>query len=138
VQNFVLFRVDGPRGDGVYTIGTVNLNFVTALGGGGRSTEAFHTDARQADTWEYFHVLKSGDLGDGYNCHSSGGTRFVPGQGNNPRFISATGGGGRIKLRQIAPNVTMDRWAILGDCRYLLHDRDTKYTDSFLAIIHPA
>jgi len=96
--DLVLFRVDGPRGDGVYTIGTVNLNFVTALGGGGKSTEAFHTDARQANTWEYFYVLKSGDLGDGYNyAIRPAGTGFVPGQGDNPRFISATGGGGRTK-----------------------------------------
>src|SRR5262249_49479070 len=39
LTDFVLLRVDGPRGDGVYTIGTWNQNFVTALGGGGRSTK---------------------------------------------------------------------------------------------------
>jgi len=98
LTDFGLFRIDGPSGDGVYTISTWNGNFVTALGGGGKSTEAFHTDARQASTWEYFYVLKSGDLGDGYNyAIRPAGTGFVPGQGDNPRFISATGGGGRIK-----------------------------------------
>jgi putative transposase len=37
-------------------------------------------------------------------------------------------------MQQIARNVTMEGGA-LGDCRYLLHDRDTKYTQSFRAII---
>ena len=38
-------------------------------------------------------------------------------------------------MRQIARNMTMEGYGALGDCRYLLHDRDTKYTQSFRAII---
>jgi putative transposase len=38
-------------------------------------------------------------------------------------------------MRQIARNVTMEGCGTLRDCRYLLHDRDTKYTPSFRAII---
>jgi transposase InsO family protein len=38
-------------------------------------------------------------------------------------------------MRQIARNATMEECGILRDCRYLLHDRDTKYTPSFRAII---
>jgi transposase InsO family protein len=38
-------------------------------------------------------------------------------------------------MQQIARNVTMDGWGFLGKCRYLLHDRDAKYTESFRAII---
>jgi hypothetical protein len=38
-------------------------------------------------------------------------------------------------MKQIARNVTMEGCGILRDCRYLLHDRDTKYTASFRAII---
>jgi putative transposase len=38
-------------------------------------------------------------------------------------------------MRQIARNVTMEGCGILRDCRYLPHDRDTKYTESFRAII---
>jgi hypothetical protein len=38
-------------------------------------------------------------------------------------------------MRQIARNVTMEGCGTLRDCRYLLHDRDTKYTRSFRAII---
>ena len=38
-------------------------------------------------------------------------------------------------MKQIARNVTMDEWGFLGNCRYLIHDRDTKYCQSFRNII---
>jgi transposase InsO family protein len=38
-------------------------------------------------------------------------------------------------MQQIARNVTMEGYGVLRDCRYLLHDRDSKYTQSFRAII---
>ena len=38
-------------------------------------------------------------------------------------------------MQQIARNVTMEGCGALRDCRYLLHDRDTKYTQSFRAIM---
>src|SRR5436190_13616010 len=38
-------------------------------------------------------------------------------------------------MRQMARNVTMDGCGALRDCRYLLYDRDTKYSESFRAII---
>jgi transposase InsO family protein len=38
-------------------------------------------------------------------------------------------------MMQIARNVTMDEWGFLEGCRYLIHDRDTKFTDSFRAIV---
>jgi integrase-like protein len=38
-------------------------------------------------------------------------------------------------MKQIARNVTMEGYGALRDCRYLLHDRDAKYTQSFRAII---
>jgi hypothetical protein len=38
-------------------------------------------------------------------------------------------------MRQIARNVTMEGCGALRDCRYLLHDRDTKYSHSFRAVI---
>ena len=38
-------------------------------------------------------------------------------------------------MKQIARNVTMDEWGFLNNCRYLIHDRDTKFTDSFRAIV---
>jgi putative transposase len=35
----------------------------------------------------------------------------------------------------IARNVTMDDWGFIDNCRYLIHDRDTKYGQSFRDII---
>ena len=35
---------------------------------------------------------------------------------------------GELWMKQIARNVTMEGCGVLRDCRYLLHDRDTKYT----------
>jgi putative transposase len=39
------------------------------------------------------------------------------------------------RMKQMARNVTMEGCGILRDCRYLLHDHDTKFTQSFQAII---
>ena len=41
-------------------------------------------------------------------------------------------------MRQIARNVTMDGCGILCTRRYLLHDRDTKYSAAFRTIIQSA
>ena len=38
-------------------------------------------------------------------------------------------------MKQIARNVTMDEWGFLDNCSYLIHDRDTKYCESFRTII---
>ncbi len=38
-------------------------------------------------------------------------------------------------MQQMARNVTMDEWGFLQNSRYLIHDRDTKYTKSFQAIL---
>jgi transposase InsO family protein len=40
-----------------------------------------------------------------------------------------------VWMKQIARNVTMHEWGFLGNCRYLIHDRDTKYCRSFREII---
>ncbi len=38
-------------------------------------------------------------------------------------------------MKQIARNVTMDEWGFFEGSRYLIHDRDTKFTDSFRAMV---
>jgi putative transposase len=38
-------------------------------------------------------------------------------------------------MQQMARNVTMEGCGFLGNCRYLLHDRDSTYAESFRAII---
>src|SRR6266851_6673734 len=38
-------------------------------------------------------------------------------------------------MKKIARNATLEDCGALRDCRYLLHDRDTKFTRSFRAIV---
>ena len=38
-------------------------------------------------------------------------------------------------MNQIARNVTMDGWGFLSGCRYLIHDRDSKFCKSFCRVI---
>jgi hypothetical protein len=92
-----VFRLRGPATNGAWTIETANNHFVTALGGGGKSTRAFHTDATNPSTWESFYVLKCGDLGTGFQyAIRPAGTGNVPGQGEKVSFLTAVGGGNRI------------------------------------------
>jgi hypothetical protein len=56
--------------------------WVTAVGGGGRTSDAFHTDARQIQAWEKFRLMP---LGRGY--------AIVTPTGN---YVTAVGGGNRI------------------------------------------
>ncbi len=67
VADDALFRLVGPTDPfGDFSIGTFNDHFLTALGGGGKTTGAFHTDATTVSSWERFRLSKCGDLGSGY------------------------------------------------------------------------
>ncbi len=41
-------------------------------------------------------------------------------------------------MKQIARNMTMAGWGFLKNCRFLIHDRDTKFTAAFDAILKAA
>lgn len=85
--------LDGPAlGTGWSHIRTFNEHFLTALGGGGKASNAFHTDATVASTWETFWVLKSGALGSGYRYAIRPAGTGGPGEVVN--FLTAVGGGG--------------------------------------------
>lgn len=72
-------------GNGDSTIQTSNGDFLTAVGGGGQFTDALHTDARTASTWERFRVVKCGDPGSGFtyaiHVYGSGAILGAPGGG---------------------------------------------------------
>ncbi len=87
VADDALFRLIGPYGDGSFYIRTLNDHFLTALGGGGKTTAAFHTDATTPSTWEVFRVVKCGDLGSGY-------TYAIIHRAAN-LYLNAIGGGGQ-------------------------------------------
>ena len=90
-RDIALFRLDGPTGQGTFTMKTYDGHFLTALGGGGKAKDAFHTDAVKASTWEFFWVLKCGDLGSGYTyAIRPTGTGY-----STVSFLTANGGGGQ-------------------------------------------
>jgi hypothetical protein len=59
--------------------------YLTAVGGGGRTTDVLHTDATRVGSWEKFTLV---DSGDGSPIHY--GFRTV-----NGYYLTAVGGGGR-------------------------------------------
>jgi hypothetical protein len=63
-----LFKVYSTApGYAAYTIQTYHNYYLTALGGGGKTTAAFHTDATKPKTWEYFNIIKCGAIGSEYD-----------------------------------------------------------------------
>jgi hypothetical protein len=68
------------------TFQTSNGHYVTAVGGGGRTTDVIHTDATTAGAWEKFTLVDSGDESPiHYGILTSNG-----------HYLTAVGGGGRI------------------------------------------
>ena len=65
-------------------IQTNSGNYLTAVGGGGRTTDVLHTDATRALSWEKFVLV---DIGEG---NSQYGIRTKTGH-----YLTAVGGGGR-------------------------------------------
>jgi hypothetical protein len=56
-EKFTVTKVpSAPGGQDVYSIGTVDGHFLTAVGGGGRTTDTIHSDATVANGWEKFHI----------------------------------------------------------------------------------
>jgi hypothetical protein len=63
-----------------FAIQTIKGFYVTAVGGGGRTTDAIHTDATQLQAWEQFRIVKCGDVGSGYAYHikAANGEYLIP------------------------------------------------------------
>lgn len=68
-------------------IKTYTGHYVTAVGGGGRTTDVLHTDATRVGSWEKFTLVDSCD-GDSIINY---GIKTVKGN-----YLTAVGGGGRI------------------------------------------
>ena len=69
------------------SIQTNNGHFLTAVGGGGRTSDVIHTDATRVGSWEKFVLVDSGD-GES-NIHYGLKTA-------NGHYLTAVSGGGRI------------------------------------------
>lgn len=93
---------DYPGTENLYAIQTFDGHYLTAVGGGGKTTDAIHSDAVSVRTWEEFWIWKCGDLGSKY--------RYSIWNPLNGYFFAANGGGGRIKsvLTYLGPNVTKE------------------------------
>lgn len=104
-----LFALTQAGQDGTFSIQTETGNFVTAVGGGGHPTRAFHTDATAASTWEKFYLLKTGDLGSGHQyAIRPTGTGNIPGKGESLSYLTALGGGGRLLNAMTANSPLVD------------------------------
>lgn len=68
-RDTALLRIEHPNA-AWFTIQTFDGHFLTAVGGGAKAADAFHTDATKALDWEYFVVSKCGDVGSGYTYGS--------------------------------------------------------------------
>lgn len=89
VRDWEQFRLDELWDVPTYfTVQTIHGNYLTAVGEGGRFEDAIHTDAPlwQLGQWEYFRVVKCGDLGSGYQY-----TIIAA----NDQFLYARNGGGQ-------------------------------------------
>jgi hypothetical protein len=82
---------------GYFTIQTSSPYFLTAVGGGDQPTAAFHTDALKPNTWEYFWVLKCGDLGSGYTYSFRPAGTGSPGQPKESWLRTDYYGEGRMR-----------------------------------------
>jgi hypothetical protein len=85
---FVMNKIGNTTGygGGESTIQTINGDFVTAVGEGGRTTDVLHTDATIAKEWEYFSITKCGDIGSGFS--------YAIKDTSIGQFLKAAGGGG--------------------------------------------
>ncbi|MFN8489161.1 MAG: hypothetical protein U0350_16360 [Caldilineaceae bacterium] len=73
-----------PEGGSVWkSVQTITGNYLTAIDGGGRSTDAIHTDATQIREWERFKLI---NLGNGWYA-----IQTITGN-----YLTAVGGGGRL------------------------------------------
>jgi hypothetical protein len=70
VKAWEQFRVFDLSAGGVaptyFAIQAIGGKYLTAIGEGGKYEDAIHTDATRIGQWEYFRIVKCGDLGTGY------------------------------------------------------------------------
>ncbi len=76
--------LNGPQ---TCSIQTYNGHYLTAVSGGGRTSDVLHTDATRVGSWEKFTLIDSGDGSSPIHY----GVRTVYGY-----YLTAVGGGGRI------------------------------------------
>ncbi len=107
---------------GQFAFQTVNGNFITAVGGGGRTTDVLHTDAVNAAAWEEFRITHTG----------SSGVFSVSIQTISNNFLTAVSLGGQTTNAIHSDATAVGTWEtffirkfgnlLLGDLQYLIVD----------------
>jgi hypothetical protein len=82
---FELFNVFKEPTANIFAFQTVNGNFITAVDGGGRTTDVLHTDAVSVGAWEQFRIAQTGPSG----------AFSVSIQTHSNNFLTAVGLGGK-------------------------------------------
>lgn len=110
---------------------TVNGNFITAVSGGGRTTDVLHTDAVNVAAWEEFRIAQAG----------SSGAFSVSIQTHSNNFLTAVGLGGKITNAIYSNATTIGTSELfffrkfgdlgLGDSQYFIVD--TNYNQAIAA-----
>ena len=94
IEEASLFTLIGPNYgfyNGLYGLSHIRTRsgfFVSAVDGGGQTSNAFLTDITTAQDWEGFWILKTGDLGSGYRY------AIKPLTSDPPFWLTASAGGG--------------------------------------------
>lgn len=104
-----------------YALTTRRGYYLTALGGGGKITNAFHTDATTVNAWELFQITKCGNLGSGYEymIKPKGFSRPISPNGKSVLRLSTINGTDIYKLFLTQPNNTV-RFIERGPCTYAI------------------
>jgi hypothetical protein len=79
---------------------TVNGNFITAVDGGGLTSDVIHTDAVDISTWEEFQILPTGSLGE----------LAVAIQTHTGNFLTAVGLGGKTTDAIHSDAIAVNTW----------------------------
>jgi hypothetical protein len=98
-EKFKLFVLPSSDPTGQWFIQTANKNCITAVDGGGRTSQVVHTDATKAQAWEFFRFYFDPALG----WH---GIQTV-----NLHYVTALGGGGHADPPAVHTDaVKVDNW----------------------------
>ena len=85
---------------GLFAFETSGGNFITAVSGGGRTTDVIHTDALGIDVWEEFRIAPTG----------SSGAFSVSIQTHSKNFLTAVGMGGKTTNAILSDAVAVGTW----------------------------
>ncbi len=118
---YELFNVF-TNANGQLAFQTVNGNFITAVSGGGRTTDVIHTDAVSVAAWEEFRIAQTG----------ASGAFSVSIQTSSNNFLTAVGSGGKTTDAIHSDATAVQAWETffvrkfgnlsLGDSQYFIID----------------